>query len=334
MNFLLKTVNRLVLAAALATGVTTAAQGSLIDRPEVRAFASEFSIRHGIPEEEVQAILAEARHDPEVIERAERPAERLSWQRYRPIFLTQERIEQGVEYWERNEELLEEIADLYGVDPEIIVAILGVESRYGSHRGRHRIIDALATLAFDFPRRGSFFRSELEAFLLLAREEGIDPTEPTGSYAGAMGKPQFIASSYRAYAVDHNGDGRRDLFDNSGDALASVANYLAVHGWKRGEPLARRVEVTGAAWKDLTSPLNRPVRVAHKVNTLRDAGVIISGEIDSGATVALIELQGAEGAEHWITHRNFYAVTRYNHSALYAMAVHQLAEEIREARRQ
>ncbi len=336
MNALPNLVYRLTLTAALGTvlGTVTSVHASMIERPEVRAFAAEISIRHEIPEEEVRAILADARHVPEVIERATRPAERLTWQRYRPIFLTPERVEQGVEFWSRNEALLGEVADRYGVDPEIIVAILGVESRYGMHRGQHRVIDALATLAFDFPRRAGFFRSELEAYLLLAREEGFDPTEPTGSYAGAMGKPQFIASSYRAYAVDHSGNGRRDLFNDPGDALASVANYLAVHGWRRGEPLAARVTVTGAGWRELAAPLNRPVRVTHTAASLREAGVAVPPGIAPETRLALIALEGEEGVEHWITHRNFYAVTRYNHSALYAMAVHQLAGEIMEARRQ
>lgn len=330
----LQRIGHRVAASALAVTllIASAAAAALDERPEVREFAVHVAETHGIDADRVLAILEHAEHDPRVIERIESPAEALPWHRYREIFVTRERAEQGAHYWETHADTVADISAEYGVDAAILIAILGVESRYGEHVGDHRVLDALFTLGFDHDRRDAFFRRELGEFLALAEEEGFDPREPVGSYAGAMGKSQFIASSYRAYAVDHDGDGQRDLFNNPADALASIASYLTRHGWTEDGPVTQPVQVTGAQWEPLRSPLNRPVRARHTVAHLLAAGVRSDNGVPEEQPAALIALDGADGDEFWMTHDNFYAITRYNHSALYALAVHQLAERIREVR--
>jgi membrane-bound lytic murein transglycosylase B len=312
-------------------GTATAHAMDFKAAPEVRAFIEEVSEKHGFKRAELESLLGAATHRPEIIKAISSPAEALPWHRYRPIFLTEERIAQGVVFWNEHAELLERISAEYGVAPQILVAIIGVETYYGRFKGRHQVLDALATLAFDYPPRAAFFRRELEHFLLLTREEGIDPLEPAGSYAGAMGMPQFISSSYRAYAVDGSGNGRRNLFNDHADILASVANYFRRHGWRAGEPVARRASVRGEGHRPL---LVSDLRPRHTVSDMLDAGVRFdTTTLAPDARARLLELQGAEQAEHWVTLNNFYVITRYNHSPLYALAVYQLSEAIREQRR-
>ncbi|MEJ2693527.1 MAG: lytic murein transglycosylase [Candidatus Thiodiazotropha sp.] len=193
---------------------------------EFKSFAAEMERKHRIPASETLPLLQESKFRDDIIAAISRPAEAKPWHQYRPIFLQPDRIRGGVEFWQKNEALLESVSHEYGIPPEIIVAIIGVETRYGKFTGRYRILDSLTTLAFGYPKRADFFRSELEQFLLLSREEKVDPRSATGSYAGAMGKPQFISSSYRRYAVDRDGDGLRDLWRNDADIIASVANYF------------------------------------------------------------------------------------------------------------
>lgn len=300
------------------------------DPGAIRAFSEEMATRHSMDADAVEQLLAdEAAHQPSIIEAISRPAEALPWHRYRPIFLTRDRIEAGLEYWTTHQAILEEVESRYGVPPEIVVAIIGVETRYGRYRGRHRVLDALRTLAFAYPPRADFFRSELEAFLLLAEEERFDPTTPLGSYAGAMGVPQFISSSYRAYAVDFDGNGRRDLFSEPADAIGSVGHYFARHGWQAGEPIAVEARVSGGRWQDFRRSDLKPV------DTLADleaAGIRAKAELSGGQPARLLELETENGPAHWVTLNNFYVITRYNHSPLYAMAVLQLAEALAEAR--
>lgn len=312
-------------AVALTVGTATAAD------PPFRAFAQEAAQRHGLDAERVMDILQSSERRQDIIDAISSPAEGLPWYRYRPIFMKDNRIRGGVRFWARHEALLKEAEERYGVPPALIVAVLGVETRYGNYTGRHRVIDALRTLAFDYPPRAGFFRSELTEFLLLSEEESIDPLEPKGSYAGAMGMPQFIASSYRAYAVDFNGNGRRDLWDETADAVGSVANYFAEHGWQRSEPVVARATVAGDDWQRLRASGLKPNTT---VGALRDAGVRTDSDYPRHAPARLVELETRDGKEYWVARRNFYVITRYNHSALYAMAVHQLSEAIRERREQ
>jgi membrane-bound lytic murein transglycosylase B len=214
------------------------------------------------------------------------------------------------------------------VPAEIIIAIIGVETRYGQHAGRYRVIDSLSTLAFDYPPRSKFFRSELKQYLLMTRDENVDPLSLYGSYAGAMGQPQFISSSYRRYAIDFDGDGKRDIWQNSADAIGSVANYLSIHGWQRGQPVtAQLTDKPGDA-----SLLNRSLEPYVKVAELTKEGLKLPLALPDNEDVTLMSLEGAKGDEYWLGMNNFYVITRYNHSALYAMAVYQLSQAIRKKR--
>ncbi|MGI9308014.1 MAG: lytic murein transglycosylase, partial [Gammaproteobacteria bacterium] len=212
-----------------------------------------------------------------------------------------------------------------GVPPEMIVAIIGVESYFGRHTGKYRVIDALATLGFDYPPRAKFFRGELGQAFLLARENDLDISKLLGSYAGAIGPPQFIPSSYRNYAVDGDGDGVVDLFNNWDDILTSVANYFKVHKWRSSEAVA-----TQASLRDVSMdlPLYKSLKPRDTVASLSEQGVLFSTEQASGRAAKLFEMDAEEGPEYWVGFHNFYVITRYNHSSMYALAAFQLGQSI------
>jgi len=323
-----------VLAPVLALAAPGAGMAQQGFEREVSRFVAEMSARHGFEQAELARLLDEARVLENVLAAIARPAERKPWYEYRPIFVTGSRTQGGVEFWRRHRATLARAHEVYGVAPEYVVAIIGVETRYGANTGRIRVLDSLTTLAFGYPRRASFFRSELEHFLLLAREEGLDVRRLEGSYAGAMGLPQFISSSYRRYAVDFDGDRVRDLLTNPSDAIGSVANYLAEHGWRRGAPVAVRAD--GPPGK-LAALAGRGIKPHTPLSDLTARGVRLvdtaAPGIDPSARAAVVALETRAGPEHrpehWVVLGNFYTITRYNHSALYAMAVHQLAEAIR-----
>jgi membrane-bound lytic murein transglycosylase B len=294
-------------------------------RAEVQSFIKQLVQQHNFDGNRMRQIFDQVEIRPEIIDAMNRPYEAKPWYQYRPLFVTRARIEEGAQFMQQNYRVLQQAQKKYGVPAEIISAIIGVETRYGRHRGGYRVIDALATLGFDYPRRSRFFLSELEQFLLLSREEGFDPLAVNGSYAGAMGKPQFIASSYRRYAVDFDGDGVRDLIDNSADAIGSVANYLARHGWQRGQPVA--VPVSAAV--DAPAEMGKLIKPVTSIATWRKRGYTPKDSIAGPLDAELIVLQNADSPEYWLGLRNFYAITRYNHSELYAMAVYQLSEGIK-----
>jgi len=301
------------------------------DARAMRDFAQTMAAQHGMDATAVEALIRdEAAHQQSIIDAISNPAEALPWYRYRAIFLTDERIDAGIAYWNEHRELLDAVEDRYGVPAEIVVAIIGVETQYGRYRGRHRVLDALRTLAFAYPPRADFFRSELEAFLILTNEEGIDPRTPLGSYAGAMGVPQFIASSYRAYAVDFNGNGRRDLFSEPADAIGSVGNYFARHHWRAGAPIAQPAQIEGRVDEGL---LGGDLKPRHVVADLTQQGVRTRRPLAADEPARLLALETRNGPEYWLTLNNFYVITRYNHSPLYAMAVYQLAQAIKAKRR-
>lgn len=293
-------------------------------------FIEQFSTRHDFDREQIRQILAKARHDEKALRRIKNPAEALTWHQYRQIFLTEERIEAGAEFWRQHAEHIETTATRFGVEAPILLAIIGVESNYGQSPGQHRVLDALTTLAFEYPPRGEFFRNELAAYLLLTRRLDLNPTQTYGSYAGAMGIPQFIASSYNTFAIAADGTRQADLFNSVADALASAANYLKEHGWKPGGGIAHRTTAHGDKWRELLAPLNRPVPTAHRPGELASHGVELPANSAEKSQLGLIELHGEESTELWLTENNFHVLTRYNHSALYAMAVFQLAKAIQE----
>lgn len=298
----------------------------LVDEPAVQRFVDNLVKEHGFAQSEVKGILSDAKVLPEVLMAISRPAEHKPWYQYRAIFVTPSRIAGGAAFWRSHREDLARAEQDFGVSPEIIVAIIGVETRYGEYTGRYRVLDALSTLAFRYPKRERFFRRELGAFLLLSREEGFNPRSIEGSYAGAIGLPQFIPSSYRQYAVDFDGDNVRDLLGNPRDAIGSVANYLNKHGWERGAEVVFPAKVRAEGAQKLVEEGIKP----HLTLTdMQARGVSIGNGAPYAGRGALIELEARDGPEYWIGLQNFYTITRYNHSALYAMAVYQLAQAIR-----
>jgi membrane-bound lytic murein transglycosylase B len=292
------------------------------------AFIDRMVSRHEFNRRELEALIAGAVIDQKIIETMSRPAERVvPWFEYRNIFLTEERIAAGVSFWNEHAATLERIAARYGVAPEMIVAIVGIETYFGTRMGRYRVLDALATLAFAYPPRASFFASELEQFLLLTREEQVDVDAALGSYAGAMGAGQFIPSSYRAYAVDGDADGKRDLWSNWDDVFGSVANYFAKHGWKAGEPVMETATRTEAfAGPEPSNSLE----LGETVGSLADMGYVFTTSLPSNAPAAAYSFEASGGgSEYWVGYHNFRVVTRYNRSTKYAVAAHQLAQAIR-----
>jgi membrane-bound lytic murein transglycosylase B len=317
------------LLVAIATSVSAVPAAGYTDQPQVQAFINMMVEQHGFGKDQLVHVFEQAQHREDILELMRKPAEkRLEWYEYRKIFLTPARIEGGVNFWKENADALAKASAAFGVDPQIIVAIIGVETRYGSNTGRHRVLDALSTLAFDYPPRSEFFTGELEQYLILAREEDIDVVETTGSYAGAMGYGQFIPSSYRNYAVDFDADGKRDLWNSKMDIIGSVANYFKLHGWTLDSPVAVRAAVEGDNYLKVLELGYEPNTV---LDALRHDGITPLKPMPDELVAALLSLQQQDGPEYWLVFNNFYAITRYNHSPLYAMAAYQLSEEIREA---
>lgn len=305
---------------------TSPAHAVELGRPNVQSFIDSMVKQHDYDPEALRDILDQAEKKQSVLDAISRPAEKtLSWAEYRPIFLTEERIDAGAGFWRENREELEDIEKRTGVPIEILVGIIGVETYYGRITGGYRVLDALATLAFYYPPRSKFFRSELEQFLLLVREEGMDPSDAFGSYAGAMGRPQFMPSSFRAYAVDSTGDGKRDIWNNWKDVAGSIANYFNAHGWRTGEEVTTPATI-GGRW---SGPFPKNILKAEDtVGSLSEMGVMFSTTKGREAAAQLLTLDGDDGQEHWVGFHNFFVITRYNRSVMYALAVHQLGQEI------
>ena len=298
-------------------------------REDVRAYVDELVSVHGFGRATLMETFAGAQHRPRIIEAMSRPAEKaLKWYEYRNIFLKDERIARGIDFWADNATALAAAQTSFNVAPEYVVAIIGVETYFGRVMGSHRVLDALSTLAFDYPPRAGFFRNELTEFLLLAREEGRSPGELKGSYAGAMGYGQFIPSSYRHYAVDFDGDGIRDIWTNTTDAIGSVANYFAEHGWRGDGEVAVRVTASGG---EIGKVANVGLALDRTVTEFRALGVQVP-DIDGAANAALFRMDLEDGVEYWLGLHDFYVITRYNRSAMYALAVHQLSQIIKARR--
>ena len=297
-----------------------------LDRPDVQAFIKTMVKEHDYDRARLRDILSQAEMRRSIIDQISKPAEKtLTWAEYRPIFMTKERIDAGTAFWRENRVALEDISTSTGVPVEILVGIIGVETYFGRITGGHRVLDALATLAFFYPPRAKFFRGELEQFLLLVREENMQPSDAFGSYAGAMGRPQFMPSSYRAYAIDSTGDGKRDIWNDWEDVAASIANYFNAHGWKTDQEVVT-LATTGSRWSG-PFPENT-LKPEETVGSLSQMGVMFSTALPNDSSGQLLTLEGSDGDEHWVGFHNFFVITRYNHSAMYALAVHQLGQEI------
>lgn len=317
-----------LLFAALTTLANAAPPApSFADDPAAIEFARDLEQRHGFHADDLISQFARSRPNATVLKLIKPPASPLqrSWERYRPRFLNDRRIDGGVRFWQENGAQLARAAALYGVPEEIIIAIIGVETEYGRNMGGFSVFEALATLAFKYPPRADFFRTELEQFLLLARENSLDPLTVKGSFAGAIGIPQFMPGSQRRYAVDFDGDQRVDLGNSVDDAIGSVGRFLEQHGWLAGQPIA--VPATAAGTPD-PALIQAGIRPSLKVGELPEKG--IRADIDPQATVSLIDLVSpGRDTEYWLGFENFYVITRYNRSSFYAMSVFQLADAIR-----
>jgi membrane-bound lytic murein transglycosylase B len=295
-----------------------------LKQANVVEFIDEMVEKHEFDRAALSAVLAEAKIKQVIIKKISTPAERtLTWGEYRKIFITKERINAGATFWRDNKEMLERIALETGVPIEMLIGIIGVETYFGRITGKDRVIDALATLAFEYPPRSKFFRNELVEFLILAREEELDPTEPMGSYAGAMGRPQFMPSSFRAYAVDSTGDGKRDIWGNWADVAGSVANYFLAHRWRVDEEVVTQATLSSAWSGPIPSPANA-LKVTDTVESLSKQGVMFATDLCADSKGQLLTYEGDTGLEHWVGFHNFFVITKYNRSVMYALAAHQL----------
>jgi membrane-bound lytic murein transglycosylase B len=292
------------------------------------AFVDKMVAEHGFDRDALSATLRSAAIDQSILDAIAKPAERVvPWYEYRAIFVNEARIAAGTRFWTEHAGTIQAISERYGVAPEMLVGIIGVETYFGQRTGKYRVLDSLATLAFAYPPRAKFFSGELEQFLLLTREEGLDPKTPMGSYAGAMGAGQFIPSSFRAYAVDADGDGKRDIWNDWADVLGSIANYFEKHGWKTGEPVADPA-TRSATWRG-PEPSNA-LELAETVGSLEKQGYVFSTSEPTDAPAGAFALEAsASSSEFWIGYHNFKVITRYNRSPKYALAAHQLGQAIR-----
>jgi len=297
-----------------------------LKRPEIAAFVKDVVERNQLKKKQVLALLRKAEPQPKIIEAMTRPAEKVTpWWEYHDRFLTEERISQGAQFYVEHRESLERIASARGIPPQYLVAIMGVETKYGRVTGHYRVLDALMTLSFDYPPRSDYFRGELEQFLLLYREEHLDPVKVIGSYAGAMGVPQFMPSSYRQFAVDANADQQRDLWNDWDDILASIANYFVEHGWEAGGPVLAETKLDPEPKFQIDT---RNLELNETVDSLSAQGVVILGDETGATPVVLVSAEQQDGPAYRVGFKNFYVITRYNRSARYAMAVHDLAAAI------
>ncbi|PMG76853.1 lytic murein transglycosylase B [Shewanella sp. 10N.286.51.B7] len=330
----LKTTFAAGLALLLSCSSLQATEINTADSSEVKALKQAFisdQVNKGFSEQEVKDFLATANHNQAVLDAISKPWEAKPWHQYYPIFLTEKRLEKGLEFWHDNAETINNAADKFQVDPQIIVAIIGIETFYGGYMGNYKVQDALYTLGFYYPPRATFFRSEFGNLMSLVKEEQLDNDNLKGSYAGAMGYGQFIPSSYRHYAVDFSGDGRRDLLNNKQDAIGSVANYFHQHGWQRGAPVTLELNHTvDTAPKAKVWVKGKPTQTVADILT-PTLSLAKAKDIDASQRALLVKLDQPEATEYWLGLNNFYVITRYNRSPLYAMAVYQFSQQLEAA---
>jgi len=303
-----------------------------VERDNVKNFIDTMVEKHSYDREKLESVLGQAESKESILEAIARPAERrLNWGEYRNIFMTKERIAAGTAFWQENDAELQRISDETGVSIEILVGIIGVETFYGRITGNYRVLDALTTLSFYYPDTGNdrsgFFSRELMNFVILGGEENLPLEDVTGSYAGAMGLGQFMPSSYREYAVDLDGDGRRDLWSSLPDVIGSVANYLHRHGWEPGQPISHPAVMAAGADMGLVAKRDFKPKIA--MDEIVQGGFTSSTPVSGDTLATVASLEEKDGNHYFITFKNFYVITRYNRSPLYAMAVYELSEAIR-----
>ena len=315
-----------VLASSFFVNAQSEIKIDYAQRADVKDFIDEMVEQHSFDRAFLENRFSMVERLDSVLEAIARPAEkRLTWKQYRPIFVTSKRSDKGRTFLAEHKDTLQRADKEFGVPAEIITAIIGVETYYGKRTGSYTVFDSLTTLGFDYPPRSKFFKSELKEFLLLSKEEKISVDDMTGSYAGAMGMPQFISSSYRNYAIDFDGDGKRDLWNSMPDVIGSVANYFSEHGWKKGGTILHPASIS----EESVVKENNELKPYVTIGKLKRQGVEINRTLDEKDEVTLLKFDGKRGDEYWVGLDNFYVITRYNHSALYAMAVFQLSEKIK-----
>lgn len=303
---------------------------ALLKRPEVQSFITSMVRQHQFDRKQLTAILTEAKFQPKIIEAMDRPYEKKDWDIYQALFLTNDRLNRGIEFWKANKNALAKAEKEYGVPASLIVAIVGVETYYGKNQGDYRVLDALTTLAFDYPKRAPFFSKELAEYLLLCREQKVSATHYLGSYAGAIGKPQFMPSSYRAYAVDFEGVGRADLRSKDADVISSVANYMHRHGWAYNQPVTEPVSVSSLETKNLVMNSKFPNYLSSQLLKTGVSPLNTTMIPSKPSKAGVIELNTAKGEEYWMAYPNFYVITHYNTSPQYALVVHLLSQQLKQ----
>jgi len=324
MSVLLKTA----LAFILTWSTSCLSEANYAVHPAALALVDELVEEEGFERAELVALFAQVETKDSILKAMARPAEKSKpWYEYREIFVTSKREREGVAFYAKHRETFQRAERELGVPAEIILAIMGVETYYGRITGSYRVMDALSTLAFDYPKRSVFFTKELKNYLILSREQGHDPLEMKGSYAGAMGYGQFMPSSYRAYAIDFDDDGKIDIWNNPVDAIGSVANYFKAHGWKSDEPVVFAATVNGMVPEEL---FNKSLKPYESIGAFADAGVALAREaqppLDPNAMATAMKFETKDAHEYWMGLHNFYVITRYNHSSMYAMSVYQLSQ--------
>jgi len=321
-------ISRLLAGVTLYLIAMASALAIDLEQLEVQSFIDNMVEEHDFDREQLRDTLGAAEVKQSILDAIARPAEKTkSWAEYREIFITPERIQAGAQFWIDNEDALRQVSESTGVPMEMLVGIIGVETYFGRITGSFRVLDALATLAFSYPPRAKFFRRELEEYLLLVREEGMEPTDATGSYAGAMGRPQFMPSRFRSYAVDATGDGKRDIWNDWTDVAGSIANYFLEHGWKSGEDVVAQASL-GGNWQGPVPKPENTLKPSETVASLSRKGVLFVTDLPGDSKSELLTYEGADGIEHWVGFHNFFVITRYNRNVMYALAVHQLGQEI------
>lgn len=295
------------------------------ERPDVQQFIHGMVVRDNFNEQQLNDIFSDVTPRPQVIKLMTKPAEKKPWSFYRKLFISDKRINNGLVFWRQNARVLSDVERLYGVPASIVVAIIGIETSYGDNKGNIKTLDSLATLAFDYPPRAKFFQGELEQFLLLSRDLSADPRQFYGSYAGAIGYPQFMPSSYRKYGIDFNKNNSADLINDPVDAIGSVGNYLNKKGWRPHQPIAVRAKVKGTAFETIG-------KNTYTLKKLATLGVKPVKNYPADLKAGFLILEGVDGPEYWLVFRNFYVIKAYNSSSLYAMAVYQLSNILEQQR--
>lgn len=304
------------------------ADSALTHRKNVQYFIRYMVKNHQFKRQELIKLFDQVQLQPQIIESMEKPYEKKNWDVYKQLFVTDQRVSGGMQFWKENQATLLKAEQQFGVPAHIIVAIVGVETLYGRNQGNYRVIDALSTLAFNYPKRADFFTKELMEYLLLCREQQVSPLEYLGSYAGAIGKPQFMPSSYRYYAVNFSGSPKKDLINDDEAVIASIANYFHKHGWKNQQSIAEPAIIEGSGYKNINTSFKT---ASYPLNRLKDAGVKPARmPYNSQGRAGLIELTTEKGPEFWLTYPNFYVITRYNTSPQYALAVYLLSLQLQE----